>query len=116
MLNEAFRETAMPLFEAGVVDVLWAAGLGGLALLYGLGSDGWGPRRVLVTGLAVLWSSVSHWVLGVPYDSIMRARRGKPPEAMRDLHDLTRVNVNRILFIATSGKTIVQIDFAQNRK
>ena len=26
-------------------------------------------------GLAVLWSSVSHWVLGVPYDSILRAKR-----------------------------------------
>ena len=59
-------------------------------------------------GLAVLWSSVSHWVLGVPYDSIMRARRGKPPEAMGDLHDLVRVNVNRILFIAEiSGTWIV---------
>ena len=27
-------------------------------------------------GLAVFWSSVSHWILGVPYDSIMRAKRG----------------------------------------
>ena len=51
-------------------------------------------------GLAIFWSSVSHWVLGVPYDSIMRARRGTPPEAMKDLHDLVRVNVNRILYIA----------------
>ena len=51
-------------------------------------------------GLAVLWSSVSHWVLGVPYDAILRARRGKPPEAMADFTDLTRVHVNRILYIA----------------
>ena len=50
-------------------------------------------------GLAVLWSSVSHWVLGVPHDAILRARRGKPEEALQDLHDLTRVNVNRILYI-----------------
>ncbi len=50
-------------------------------------------------GLAVLWSSVSHWVLGVPHDAILRARRGKPEEALKDLHDLTRVNVNRILYI-----------------
>ena len=50
-------------------------------------------------GLAVLWSSVSHWVLGVPHDAILRARRGKPETAMEDLHDLTRVNVNRILYI-----------------
>ena len=51
-------------------------------------------------GLAVFWSSVSHWILGVPYDSILRARRGTPPEAMNDLQDLVRVNVNRILYIA----------------
>ncbi len=50
-------------------------------------------------GLAVLWSSVSHWVLGIPHDAILRARRGTPPTAMDDLHDLTRVNVNRILYI-----------------
>lgn len=52
--------------------------------------------------LAVLWSSVSHWVLGVPYDMILRARRAGEgeEEAMRDLQDLVRVNVNRILYIA----------------
>lgn len=50
--------------------------------------------------LAVLWSSVSHWILGVPYDAILRARRGKPEGAMQDLHDITRVNVNRILYIS----------------
>ncbi|MBT8413552.1 MAG: component of SufBCD complex [Boseongicola sp.] len=50
--------------------------------------------------LAVLWSSVSHWVLGVPFDMIMRARREKEGEAMDDLQDLVRVNVNRILYIA----------------
>jgi hypothetical protein len=51
-------------------------------------------------GLAVLWSSVSHWILGVPYDAILRAKRGKPETAADDLHDLTRVHVNRILYIA----------------
>lgn len=57
--------------------------------------------------LAVLWSSVSHWVLGVPYDAILRARRGKPDNAMQDLHDVTRVNVNRIIYIAdVSGSWI----------
>ncbi len=50
--------------------------------------------------LAVLWSSVSHWILGVPFDTILRARRGKPETAMNDLQDLTRINVNRILYIA----------------
>jgi hypothetical protein len=50
-------------------------------------------------GLAVLWSSVSHWVLGVPHDAIVRARRGTPDMAMQDLQDLVRVNVNRIIYI-----------------
>jgi hypothetical protein len=49
--------------------------------------------------LAVLWSSVSHWVLGVPYDMIMRARR-QGGEAMQDLEDLTRVSVKRMVMIA----------------
>ena len=57
--------------------------------------------------LAVLWSSVSHWILGVPFDTVLRARRGKPETAMADLEDLTRINVNRILYIAdVSGSWI----------
>ena len=50
--------------------------------------------------LAVLWSSVSHWVLGVPFDMILRARRENEGEAIEDLQDLVRINVNRILYIA----------------
>ena len=34
--------------NAGVVDVLWAAGLGGLALAHAALAEGWLPRRVLV--------------------------------------------------------------------
>jgi hypothetical protein len=49
--------------------------------------------------LAVAWSSASHWVLGVPYDIILRARRvGGQSET--DLEDIARVNVNRLLYIA----------------
>ncbi len=48
--------------------------------------------------LAVLWSSASHWVLGVPYDMISRARRvGGQPQA--DLLDIVRINVNRLIYI-----------------
>ncbi|MEZ5977653.1 MAG: DUF1295 domain-containing protein [Planctomycetota bacterium] len=43
--------------NAGIVDVAWAASIGALALLHGLFGDGWGPRRVLVTALAVAWSA-----------------------------------------------------------
>ena len=45
--------------------------------------------------LAVVWSSASHWVLGVPFDMVMRARRvGGQAEA--DLEDIARINVSRI--------------------
>lgn len=48
--------------------------------------------------LAVVWSSASHWVIGVPYDMVLRARRvGGQAEA--DLEAITRVNVNRLLYI-----------------
>lgn len=48
--------------------------------------------------LAVVWSTASHWVLGVPFDMVMRARR-QGGQAERDLEDMVRINVNRILFI-----------------
>ncbi len=48
--------------------------------------------------LAVVWSSASHWVLGVPFDMVARARRhGGRAEA--DLHDLVRINCDRMLHI-----------------
>ena len=57
--------------------------------------------------LAVLWSSASHWILGVPYDMVYRARR-KGGQAERDLEDIARVNVNRMLYIAeVSGPWVV---------
>jgi len=49
--------------------------------------------------LAVLWSSASHYVLGVPFDMVTRARR-LGGQAAADLDDLVRVNVNRQLHIA----------------
>jgi len=59
--------------------------------------------------LAVAWSSVSHWVLGVPYDMIARARRDGA-QAEQDLEDITRVNVNRLLYISrVSGLWILAI-------
>jgi len=50
-------------------------------------------------GIAVLWSSMSHWVLGVPNDLIQRARK-HGGAAEQDLIDIVRVNVNRLLGIA----------------
>lgn len=48
--------------------------------------------------LAVMWSTVSHWVLGVPYDMVQRANRGHE-RSTQDMAVLARVNVNRILTI-----------------
>jgi hypothetical protein len=63
--------------------------------------------------LAVLWSSVSHWVMGVPHDMILRARREKEGPALDDLHDLVRVNTSRILFIAeVSGSWLMLLGSA----
>ncbi len=57
--------------------------------------------------IAVLWSSVSHWVLGVPFDMVQRAKRGSP-EAQVDLHDAIRININRILYISeVSGVLLI---------
>ncbi|MEM8732322.1 MAG: component of SufBCD complex [Pseudomonadota bacterium] len=48
--------------------------------------------------LAVMWSSASHWVMGIPYDMITRARR-LGGQAAQDLEDITRVYVNRMVYI-----------------
>jgi hypothetical protein len=49
--------------------------------------------------LAVVWSTASNWVLGVPFDMVLRARR-QGDGALSDLETLVRINVNRIMFIA----------------
>lgn len=57
--------------------------------------------------LAVVWSSVSHWVLGVPFDMVSRARR-QGGQAQQDLEDMVRINVNRLLYIGhVSGLVLV---------
>jgi uncharacterized membrane protein YecN with MAPEG domain len=59
--------------------------------------------------LAVLWSSISHWVIGVPFDMVGRARQ-QGGEAERDLEELVRINSNRIQYIVTeSGLWIAAI-------
>lgn len=59
--------------------------------------------------LAVMWSSASHWVLGVPFDMVSRARRHGGP-AMRDLQAMTQINANRLLYIAgVSGLILMAV-------
>lgn len=56
--------------------------------------------------LAVLWSTLSHRVLGVPFDMVQRARRygGQPAQ---DLEDMVRINVNRLLFVVNSSGVLL---------
>ncbi|MDH5528633.1 MAG: component of SufBCD complex [Paracoccaceae bacterium] len=56
--------------------------------------------------LAVTWSTASHWILGIPYDMVLRARR-HGGQAEQDLADITRINVTRILYIAREAGTIL---------
>lgn len=61
--------------------------------------------------LAVMWSTASHWVLGVPFDMVLRARR-YGGEAENDLEDIVRINVNRLLHIAqVSGLWLLGLGF-----
>ncbi|MEX1236344.1 MAG: component of SufBCD complex [Roseovarius sp.] len=48
--------------------------------------------------LAVLWSSASHYLLGVPWDMITRARKGHA-QAIDDMNHLAAINSRRILYI-----------------
>jgi hypothetical protein len=47
--------------------------------------------------LCVIWSSASHWVVGVPYDMVWRAKR-EGGQVMSDLETLVRINVGRMLW------------------
>ncbi len=53
--------------NAGIVDLIWSASLGALALLYAWQGEGWGPRRALVGALAGLWSMRLTWHLAMRY-------------------------------------------------
>jgi len=50
--------------------------------------------------LAVMWSTTSHWVLGVPWDMVLRAQR-EGGQYEEDLLDIVRINTNRLLHIGT---------------
>lgn len=58
--------------------------------------------------LAVVWSSASHWVLGVPFDMVLRARR-KGGQAASDLVTITTVNVARLLMIGREGGVVLSV-------
>ena len=58
--------------------------------------------------LAVTWSSTSHWVLGVPFDLVLRARR-RGGTAADDLRDMLRINVARLLLIGREGGLVLTL-------
>ncbi len=63
-------------------------------------------------GLAVLWSTSSHYVIGVPFDLIQRAQR-QGGEAQQDMEAMVRININRLLYIVgVSGLWLAGIVFA----
>jgi hypothetical protein len=56
--------------------------------------------------LAVLWSSASHWVMGVPFDMMTRARR-EGGQAQIDLEDLARINSGRLLGVVRAAAVLI---------
>jgi hypothetical protein len=57
--------------------------------------------------VAVTWSSLSHFVMGVPFDMVVRAKR-RGGQAQADLETLVRLQVERRLHIAeVSGMWLV---------
>lgn len=56
--------------------------------------------------LCVIWSSASHWVLGVPYDMVYRARR-EQGQALDDLETMVRINVSRMLHASRSHGAVL---------
>lgn len=55
-----------------------------------------------------MWSTTSHWVLGVPFDMVVRAR--KDSATAQDLHDLVGINIRRLLYVArVSGLWMIAI-------
>ena len=57
----------------------------------------------------MLWSSTSHWILGVPFDMVQRARRSGDALS-NDMETLAHINVKRLLYIAqTAGSWLVGI-------
>ena len=61
--------------------------------------------------LAILWSTLSHWTVGVPYHIVTRARRGDA-KSHSDMETLARMQSDRLLnFSEMSGAISVGLSF-----
>ncbi|MDX5358024.1 MAG: component of SufBCD complex [Rhodobacterales bacterium] len=58
--------------------------------------------------LAVMWSTASHWVIGVPWDMVLRARR-KGGAVQQDVEDLARIYTSRLLYIGRVSGTWLMV-------
>ena len=58
--------------------------------------------------LAVVWSTASHWVLGVPWDMITRAKR-KGGRFEEDVELLVRIYVSRLLHVAKVSGLVMTV-------
>ena len=56
--------------------------------------------------VCVSWMIASHWILGIPFDMIQRARR-KGDQAAADLENLTDINVRRLQSLSNEGGFII---------
>lgn len=56
--------------------------------------------------LAVMWSTVSHFVIGVPHDLIRRAER-EDAQTLADVESLAHIYTRRFLFMMRSGGLIL---------
>ncbi|WP_333712913.1 hypothetical protein [Yoonia sp.] len=52
--------------------------------------------------VVVSWAVACHWLIGVPFDMLVRARRGKGRE-MADLEAMVDINVRRIIWFQDIG-------------
>lgn len=56
--------------------------------------------------LATVWSTASHYVLGVPFDMVGRAAR-QGGQAAYDLEEIVRIRVTRILHVADAAGLVL---------
>ncbi|HEY9039297.1 MAG TPA: component of SufBCD complex [Roseovarius sp.] len=58
--------------------------------------------------LAVLWSSTSHYILGVPWDMVLRAhKQAQDATAMDDMNAMVHINARRILYITNESGVVL---------
>ncbi|MEM9395373.1 MAG: component of SufBCD complex [Pseudomonadota bacterium] len=57
--------------------------------------------------LAVFWSAMSHYAVGVPYEMVQRAFRRDDESMWRDVETLARINSERLLVIGSTAGVFV---------